>query len=297
MKAWQKALRRLEGAYSDHTIRSYDNDFSNFADWCRRKRLPFLPAAPSTVQAYVKEAGERLKPNSIRKYLCAIRRIHQLCDEVDGTLDEEVQLEMRRVRRAQPSRPAQAHGITAAMRDRLLEACGADLTGLRDKVLVSVGFDTLCRRGELVALSVEDLTPTEDGRYTVLVRRAKNDAEGAGRTARLSLRTSIIVREWIAQAEISRGAVLRPVFRSTVRATYLQPLTVSRVLKRLTRAAEDGEALEKRVSGHSLRVGAAQQLTLNGYGLPQIMRAGGWKSPNVVARYIENVDLDVWNEN
>lgn len=46
--------------------------------------------------------------------------------------------------------------------------------------------------------------------------------------------------------------------------------------------------------GHSLRVGGAQQLTLNGHGLLVIMRAGGWKSMNVVARYIEHLDIDVW---
>ncbi len=49
-----------------------------------------------------------------------------------------------------------------------------------------------------------------------------------------------------------------------------------------------------RISGHSLRVGAAQQLTINGLGILQIMRAGGWRSMSVVARYVENVDLDVW---
>ncbi|WP_425290640.1 tyrosine-type recombinase/integrase [Devosia lucknowensis] len=153
-----------------------------------------------------------------------------------------------------------------------------------------------CRERKLrkrLALSVEDLTPTEDGRFTILIRRAKNDPEGAGRTARLSTGTSNIVREGIAQAAITRGALLRPVFGSTIRPTYLQPLTVSRVLKKLTELACIEGELERRLSGHSLRVGAAQQLTLNGLGLPQIMRAGGWKSADVVARYIENVDLDV----
>jgi len=41
-------------------------------------------------------------------------------------------------------------------------------------------------------------------------------------------------------------------------------------------------------------VGAAQQLTRNGVQLLPIMRAGGWRSVNVVAQYIENVDINVW---
>lgn len=83
----------------------------------------------------------------MKRRLCALRRIHNLCDLGDPTQSEDVQLAMRRVRRAQPSRPKQAHGVTASLRDQLLAVCGDDLIGLRDKVLVRVGFDTLCRRG------------------------------------------------------------------------------------------------------------------------------------------------------
>lgn len=295
MTSWRKLLQRLDGAYSDHTLRSYRSDFGAFSRWCRAKRLRALPAEPSTVVAYIDAEGQRLKPSTIKRRLCALRRIHCLCDAGDPTHDEEVKLALRRARRAQPSRPQQAHGITAALRDQLLAVCSDDLIGLRDKVLVSVGFDTLCRRGELVALSVDDFTPTADGRFTVLVRRAKNDPEGAGRTARLSKIASDILRLWFAETGIERGALLRPVYGKRILALYLEPLTVSRVLKKLCDRAGIEMDLVEKVSGHSLRVGAAQQLTINGFGLAQIMRAGGWKSVNVVARYIENVDLDVWS--
>lgn len=75
---------------------------------------------------------------------------------------------MRRASCAQPSRPQQALGITAEKWHRLLAQCTDDLIGLRDRVLVSVGFDNLCRRGELVALSVTDPTKRADGRFSVL---------------------------------------------------------------------------------------------------------------------------------
>ena len=55
------------------------------------------------------------------------------------------------------------------------------------------------------------------------------------------------------------------------------------------------EEKSSKVRGHSLRVGGAQQLTLNGYSLLVVMRAGGWKSMTVVARYIEHLDIDVWD--
>lgn len=292
---WLKHIDRLDGAFSDHTLRSYRSDFGLFSAWCRKRRVPFLPASSDTVAAYIETERMRLKPGTLKRRLAAIRKLHHLAGEGDPTRDAEVDLAMRRAGRAQPSRPQQALGITAERRDRLLAQCTDDLIGLRDKVLVCVGFDTLCRRGELVALSVTDFTKRDDGRYSVLIRRAKNDPEGAGRTAQLSTRSSQLVDEWLAATGATRGPLLRPVYRNRALALYLEPLTIGRVLKKLSNRAELQMDGPSKVSGHSLRVGAAQQLVLNGRGILQVMRAGGWRSMNVVARYVENVDLDVWS--
>jgi hypothetical protein len=45
------------------------------------------------------------------------------------------------------------------------------------------------------------------------------------------------------------------------------------------------------LSGHSMRVGAAQNLMAEGVGILPIMTAGGWKSVNVIGRYVENAEL------
>src|SRR5690606_38644639 len=183
--------------YSDQTLRSYRSDFSAFETWCMEAKKTAAPADPLTVASYLHARQDLLKPSTLRRRVCAVRKIHRLCGLPDPTGDEEVLLALRRARRRQPSRPTQALGITAELRDRLLAACSNDLIGLRDKVLVSVGFDTLCRRGELVALAVGDFTLNARGCFTVLVRRAKNDPEGAGRTCNLSSATTRLVQEWL----------------------------------------------------------------------------------------------------
>lgn len=145
-----------------------------------------------------------------------------------------------------------------------------------------------------MSLSIGDLTRRANGRYSVLVRRAKNDPEGAVRTAHLSTPTSDLVDDWLAAISVRSGPLLRPVYQSRALALYLEPLTVSRVLKKLALRADVQSAGGSDVSGHSLRVGAAQQLVLDGHGILKIMCVGGWRSMNVVARYVENVDVDVW---
>ncbi|WP_448208291.1 tyrosine-type recombinase/integrase [Azospirillum sp. sgz302134] len=61
---------------------------------------------------------------------------------------------------------------------------------------------------------------------------------------------------------------------------------VSEIFKRRAEAAGLDSAL---VSGHSLRVGAAQDLTAAGFGLPAIQQAGRWKSPGMPARYAATI--------
>jgi AMMECR1 domain-containing protein len=62
---------------------------------------------------------------------------------------------------------------------------------------------------------------------------------------------------------------------------------ISRIFKRIARSVGVDSKKIKSISGHSLRVGAAQDMCQSGSSLPQIMVKGGWKKPDTVMRYIE----------
>ena len=66
---------------------------------------------------------------------------------------------------------------------------------------------------------------------------------------------------------------------------------MSGVLKRRAEAAGLDAAIIRRLSGHSMRVGAAQDMVAAGIELVAIMHAGGWRSPEMVMRYIEHMDV------
>lgn len=294
-RSWEAALQRLEGAYSHLTVLAYGSDFRNFADWCRTKRRSFLPATPETVGRYLDAISVDLKPATLRRRTAAIRKIHRLTRHVDPTDDEVVVLALRRARRTKPGRQRQALGLASPLRERLVAACGNNLTGLRDAAMISIGYDTLCRRSELVALRSEDIEPRPSGGANILVRRAKNDPDGMGRVAAISAASLARLQVWLSAAGIKEGPLFRPVFGNTVKSRYLSPIVVPRVIKAAARRAEiDVEKIEE-LSGHSMRVGAAQDLNRRGFDLLTIMKAGGWRSANVVARYIENSGLRIWD--
>jgi hypothetical protein len=66
---------------------------------------------------------------------------------------------------------------------------------------------------------------------------------------------------------------------------------VARAFKRIAGLIElDPSRPTSRISGHSTRIGAAQDLTAAGAALPEIMVAGGWKSPQMPAHYARKLD-------
>ena len=74
----------------------------------------------------------------------------------------------------------------------------------------------------------------------------------------------------------------------------LTTCTVKRLVKSSARAAGlEAEEIEA-FSGHSMRVGAAQDLLCAGHDTAAIMRAGGWKTINVLGRYLEMAEHNVW---
>jgi integrase len=63
---------------------------------------------------------------------------------------------------------------------------------------------------------------------------------------------------------------------------------VNRIYKRIARNAGLDELVIEGISGHSMRVGAAQDLLNSGASMPIIMRRGRWSKTDTVMRYLEH---------
>jgi integrase/recombinase XerD len=168
------------------------------------------------------------------------------------------------------------------------------LTGLRDRAMIAVGYDALCRRSELIALCVEDLNLTRQRGGMVLIRRSKNDPYGHGRQALLSPKCVRYLVEWLRAANINSGYIFCKIDRNDyVSSRPLHNATVAVIIKKRAKDARLPREKIKGLSGHSMRVGAAQDMVKSGVDLLPIMRAGGWKSIDMVGRYIEHAGIKI----
>ncbi len=282
----------MSGAYSANTIRSYRADFSIFAAWCKQEGHAPLPASPETVADFVTAQSESAAPATVNRRRASIAKIHHLLKLENPVRTEEVNLATRTMFRKKGRRQDQALGLTAALKHKIIDACPETPSGLRDRALIAVGYDTLCRRAELAQLLVDDLIIKTDGSGTILVRKAKSDQFGDGRLAYLSAEAIDHLKRWLHSADLTAGPIFRAIFPGgSIAAISIHDHAVSSVLKSRAKQAGLGEATVAKLSGHSLRVGAAQDMAAAGIDLGAIMHAGGWKSPDMVMRYIEHMDV------
>ena len=286
LSAW---LEDARGALSDHTVRALRADLRLFQAWCSDRGLSPLPARPDTVVAYVDAMAGVRAPATVRRYVASIAAAHRAAGEQSPLEHPEVHRALQRMRRRNGSRQRQVQGLTWTLRERLIGAAGERLIDLRNRSLLAVAYDAMLRRSELVELMVADVAMDSRGSASLFVRRAKTDPEGSGATLYLHRDTVALVRAWLAASGINSGRLFRSVRRNGALGDALDPSQVPRIYRAMARRAGLSARVVRRISGHSPRVGAAQDMIASGIGIPAIMQAGRWKSASMVQRYGERL--------
>jgi len=100
----------------------------------------------------------------------------------------------------------------------------------------------------------------------------------------MSSESTQALHKWLSAAKISEGLIFRGVRSSGAITDDLCESRISRIYKALARKAGLSEIIVKSISGHSMRVGGAQDLLSLGASLPQIMVKGGWAKSDTVMR-------------
>ena len=144
--------------------------------------------------------------------------------------------------------------------------------------LLAVAYDTLMRRSELVALEVSDIAEEPGGAATVLVRRAKGDPDGRGATLYLVRDSVALVRAWREQSGVHEGRLFRSLNRGVL-GDALDASQVPRIFKAMARRAGLPAEVVERVSGHSTRVGATQDMVAEGVPCPPSCTRDGGRPP------------------
>ena len=279
------------------TLRAYRADLANFRAWCMTHGLQPMPAAPETVGAYLAAAGLGYALSTLRRRVAAIARAHRIAKQPLDTRHPAIRETLRGIARThgQPARRSAA--LTTREIRRLVQACGADLAGARDRALFLLGFAGALRRSELVGLDVEHATPTAEG-LRLLIVRSKTDKAGEGAEIGIPRGRSpetcpvAALAAWLAAAELKAGPIFRKVTRwGAVEPARLHPDAVRQILRR--RAAQAGVkgTLFEPVTPHGLRAGFVTTAYKNGVPDEEIMGHTRHRSLTTMRGYVRRAKL------
>lgn len=175
-----------------------------------------------------------------------------------------------------------------------LSASGSDSIRLKRAVLlVQLGFDSLCRGSELVAIRQDDIVFNDDGTARLFVRKSKGDQMAIGSYRALSKTTANRIREWIVLANKAGRFeyLLSPV---SSQSNAIRRLNADSVEKPITynSVLADIKLFDPDFSMHSTRVGSLLELVKNQAKDYAIQLAGGWKSSAMIAYYARELNVE-----
>jgi integrase len=281
-----------EGAYSVNTLRAQKADGAIFQAFCESRSEPYLPADPKTIRAFIVDrvkAGKR--PATVKRYVATIARVHIAAGLLNPCSSEAVRLGLKKMGRETSARQDQAHPLGWKDIKEFIESAGEGLRADRERAMLCVAYETLARRGELVALEVRDIEFWPNGTGQALIRRGKTDAEGQGRVAYLSREAVRWLKVWLEHARINEGAAFRRLIGRAQVGGPLNAGSIAPIFKRVAQWTGMPARFVAKVSGHSTRVGAAQDLAALDIDLAAITQAGGWKSTRMPLQYAEKIDV------
>lgn len=290
-----RLLTHIEGAYAPNTIRAYKADMQVFIEYCSQTNKKALPADFMTVSDFLMSTTTTgIKNSTVRRKAASISAIHRLLNYVDPTKHPEVKITLRKISRQLGNRSDQAYPVTREILDKLLNACKEDIRAIRNKALLLLAYDTMRRRSELVSLRFEDINWLVNGNCCILLRRSKTDQQATGKWIHLTSETTAALKRWLEISQLSEGFILRGITPAGNITNGLCESRIPRIYKSLAKRAGLTEEAISKISGHSMRVGGAQDLLSFGASLPQIMVKGGWSKTDTVMRYVERSSPSEW---
>ena len=288
----------LDSSVSDNTRSVYASAWRSFQTWADPRAAMTMPASPPLVAAYLAHLAEerRLSVATVKLHKAALAAVHKAHGHPDPTDNEAVRQIMKGITRAHGRPQKQAKPLTAealaavkatAKSRRSLGGPGkrqesAERASWRARVdlaLLATLRDGLLRRSEAAALTWGDIEFRDDGAALITLRRSKTDQEAEG--------VVLYVGREAAQALLA----IRPATELLDRNAKIFGMTTRHIGNRV-RAAAQAAGLGEGFTGHSGRVGMAQDLVKSGVELPALMTAGRWKSSKMPARYTERQAAD-----
>lgn len=283
----RQAKEYINEAKSESTKRSYAHSINHFMAWCEAYGLCPLPATPETLMLYITDISKDIAPSTIDKRMAAISQAHQAKGYDVPNYDYRVRNLLSGIKKKTGYEPKSKKAISLdnikAMVDLIDDKT---LQGLRDKLIILLGFALATRRGELAEVKIEDIEWKDKG-IVVKVYESKKNRFIKKAVPRIGGKYCPVstLENWLIETGIKSGYLLRSFFKGgSIRNKKMSDNTVYKTIKKyIAMIGLNPDAY----GSHSLRSGLATSGSEHNYNFQSIMKQTGHKNVKMVQRYTQ----------
>jgi site-specific recombinase XerD len=295
----QETVLNLKNSKANNTIRAYKSDFKDFELFCANNGFKSLPTEAKIISLYLTYLSTKeVKISTLKRRLVSLGVIHKLKGFYLDTKHPSIVENLMGIKRR---KGVIQKGKKPILINNLKEIINAidqynneELTKLRDRSVILIGFSGGFRRNEIVSLDYDDLDFVTEG-LKINLKRSKTDQFGEGSVKGLPYFNNsrycpvLSLKKWIKVSNIDSGPLFRRFSKgSKLTENRLTDQTVALLIKKYLKLAGKDS---KNYSGHSLRSGFATSAAESGAEERSIMTMTGHKSTEMVRRYIKEANL------
>ena len=140
-------------------------------------------------------------------------------------------LTFKKLRRKFGKPQKQATPLTYDILTKLKDVCSDNIVGLRNKLLLQLGYETMRRRSEICQFKFEDLQHHSNHKHALLLRHSKTDQYNQGKIIPISGELSEMISSWSLAIDQDSGCILRSFKRNLSTNLSLTPASINHILK------------------------------------------------------------------
>ena len=205
--------------------------------------------------------------------------------------DPEVKKLLEKLTKKYSESKRKGRAITLDVLNAMIETCGDDLIGIRDKALLLFAWGSGGRRrSEVSEADIKDLEASGNINFIYHIPKSKTDQKGEGRTVPVNGRAANALREWLQVSGIIEGKIFRSVAKGGKGiGEKITDVDINRIVKKRCKMAGYDPS---QYSAHSLRSGFLTEAGKMGCPLGDAMALSTHRSVNTAMGYYQVGNLE-----
>lgn len=286
----KKLKYHVEGLAENSQL-AFRSDTGVFFNWCRENKYQAIPVHPQIFRKYLLEEAHSKAPATLLRRVATINKIHKLAGlkpisehpEVSSVLKVIQEHSTYKKKQAESARYKQIQTVGALIdKDRLLD--------VRDYAILQFAYSTLLRRSEVARVKVEHIEYDPESRDGLVQIDKIKSKKGVRDThyAYLSEDACFWLMRWLKMANITDGYIFRSLTKyETLRPRSLDGRGIGSAINRMGLYLGD----DRHFTGHSTRIGAAQDMVSSGIETTKAMNAGRWRDHKTFIGYVAKLNV------